>query len=133
MREPHSCPCSPIISLVRPFDISYFWSKFYDQYSSDDILSEGHLMLLSVSCDMCKDFFKETFFEMNKFPKKEPINFCKFYDNEGATQLPLRSDHFINSTVCYFLFDLNFITSILVMMSFHKGMVVSVPCDIDKH
>ena len=30
-------------------------------------------MLLSVSCDMCKGFFKETFFEMNKFPKKEPI------------------------------------------------------------
>ena len=52
MREPLSCPCSPIISSVRPFE-SYFWSKFFDQYSSDDILSEGHLMLLSVSCDMC--------------------------------------------------------------------------------
>ena len=86
-------------------------------------------MLLNVSCDMCKDFFK-TFFEMNKFPKKEPINFCKFYHNEGATQLQLPSDHFINPTISYFLFDLNFI---LVMMSFHKGVVVSVPCDIDKH
>ena len=56
-------------------------------------------MLLSVSCDMCKDFFKERFFEMNKFPKKEPINFCKFSDNEGATQLLLRSDHSISPTV----------------------------------
>ena len=98
MREPLSCPCSSIISSVRPFE-SYFWSKFFDQYSSDDILSEGHLMLLSISCDMCKDFFKETFFEMNKFPKEEPINCCKFYDNEGATELLLRSDHFINPTV----------------------------------
>ena len=112
---------------------SYFWSKFYDQNSSDDILSEGHLMLLSVSCNMCKDFFKETFFKMNKFPKKEPINFCKFYDNEGATQLILRSDHFINPTVWYLFVGPNFITSILMMMSFHKGVVVSVPCDIDKH
>ena len=81
---------------------------------------------------MCKDFFKEMFFEMNKFPKKEPINFCKFYDNEGATQLLLRSEHFINPTVWYLFFGLNFITSILVMMSFHKGVVVNVLCDIDK-
>ena len=56
-------------------------------------------MLSSVSFDMCKDFFRETFFEMKKFPKKEPIYFCKFYDNEGATELLLRSDHFINPTV----------------------------------
>ena len=90
-------------------------------------------MLLSVSCDMYKDFFKETFFEMNKFPKKEPINFCKFYDNEEATRLLLRSDHFINPTVRYLFFGQNFITSILVMMSFHKGVVVILPCDIDKH
>ena len=96
MMEPLSCPCSPIISSVRPFEIL---SKFYDQYSSDDILPEGYLMLLSISCDMSKDFFKETFFEMNKFRKNEPINFCKFYDNEGATQLLLRSDHFISPTV----------------------------------
>ena len=66
-------------------------------------------MLLSVSCDICNDFFKETFFEMNKFAKKELKNFCKFYDNEGATQLLLRSDHFISPTVQYFFFDLNFI------------------------
>ena len=90
-------------------------------------------MLLSVSCDMCKDFFKETLFEMNRFPKTEPINFCKFHNNEGATQLLLRSEHLINPTAWYLFLGLNFITSILVMMSFHKGVVVSVPCDIDKH
>ena len=56
-------------------------------------------MLSSVLCHMCKDFFKETFFEMNKFPKKEPMHFFKFYDNVGATQLLLRSDHFINPAV----------------------------------
>ena len=55
---------------------SCFWSKFYDQYSNDDILLQRHLMLLSVSCDVYKDFFKETFFETRKFPKKKPINFC---------------------------------------------------------
>ena len=30
-------------------------SKFYDKYSSDDILSQGHLMVLSVPCDIQKD------------------------------------------------------------------------------
>ena len=34
---------------------SSFQSKFYDQYSSGDILSQGHLMLLSVPCDIEKD------------------------------------------------------------------------------
>ena len=31
-----------------------------------------------------------------------------------------------------FFFGLNFITSILVMMPFHKGVVVSVLCDKEK-
>ena len=88
-------------------------------------------MLLSILCDMCKDFFKETFLKMNKFPKEEPMNSCKFYDNVGATQLLLRSDHFINPVVWYLFFGLNFIISILVMMSFHKGVVVGVPYDIE--
>ena len=76
MREPLSYLCGPIILSVRQFNI-LFWFKFYDKYFSDGILSQRHLMLLSVLCDMCKDFFKETFFEMNKykFPKKESINF----------------------------------------------------------
>ena len=52
-----------------------------------------------VPCDMRTDSFKDTFFEMSKFPMKEPINFCKFYDSEGTTQLLLRSDHFINPTI----------------------------------
>ena len=56
-------------------------------------------MVVSVLCDMRKDFFKGTFFEMNKLRKKEPVNFCKFYDNEGTPQLLLRSNHFINLTV----------------------------------
>ena len=74
---------------------------------------------------------RKFFFEMTKFPKTEPINFCKFYDNEGDTQLLLQSDHFINSTVWYLIFGQNFITSILVL-SFYKCMVMSVPCDIGK-
>ena len=63
--------------------------------------------------------------------KKEPINFCKLYDNE-TTHLPLRSDHFINPTVWHLVFGLNFITSILLMISFQKGKAVSAPCDIGK-
>ena len=46
-----------------------------------------------------QDSFKDTSVEMNKFPKKEAINFCKSYDNEEGTQLLFGSDHFINSTV----------------------------------
>ena len=63
-------------------------------------------MVVSVPCDMRKDYFKVTFFEMNKFPMKEPVNFCKFYDNEGTTQLLLQSDHFINATVWYLVFGI---------------------------
>ena len=65
--------------------------------------------------------------------KQKPINFCKLYDNEGTTQLPLRSDHFINPTVWHLALGLNFITSILLMISFHKGKAVSFPCDVGKH
>ena len=65
--------------------------------------------------------------------KKELINFCKLYDNEGTTKLPLRSDHFISPTVWHLVFGLNFITSILLMISFHKGKTVTVPCDTRKH
>ena len=56
-------------------------------------------MLVSVPCDMRKDSIKDTFFEKNEFPKKEPTGFCKTYDNEGTTQMLLRSDRFINPTV----------------------------------
>ena len=43
-------------------------SKFYDKYSTDDILSQGHLMVLSVLCDIEKDY--DTSFEINNFSKK---------------------------------------------------------------
>ena len=65
----------------------------------DAILSQGHLMVVRVPCDMRKDSFIDTPFEMNKFPKKEPINFCKFYYSEGATQLLLRVEHLTNLKV----------------------------------
>ena len=39
------------------------------------------------------------FFQDKEILKEEPINFCKLYDNEGNTQLPWRSNHFINPTV----------------------------------
>ena len=83
-------------------------------------------MIVSVPCDMRKECIKDTFFDMNKFPKKESIIFCKSYDNEGTFQLLLWFDYAVNPTVWYLLFGLNFITSILVIM------VVSVPCDIGK-
>ena len=69
-----------------------------------------------------------------KISKEGNYIFCKFYDNEGATQLLFRSNHFISPTVWFLFFGLNFIASIPVMISFHDDMVVvSVPCDIGKH
>ena len=65
-------------------------------------------MIVSVLCDMGKDSIKDTFFEMNKFPKEEPVNFCKPYDNEGTFQLLLQ--YLITRT----------------------SMVVNVPCDTGK-
>ena len=114
--------------------ISCLSSKFYDQYSSDDDLSQEHLMVVSIPCDAHKDSFKDTFLEMNKFTKKELINFWKFYDNEGTIQLLLWSDHFINPTIIYLIFGVNFITSVLVIISFSQGhlIVVNVQCDIGK-
>ena len=56
-------------------------------------------MVVRVSCDIGKGFLKDTSFEMNKFPKMKLLNFRKYYDSEGATQLLLRSDHFVNPTV----------------------------------
>ena len=35
--------------------ISRFGSTFYDQYSSDDILPQEYLMIVSSPCDMCKN------------------------------------------------------------------------------
>ena len=72
MRDPLS-----VAFVVRSFHqsdslTSCFWTKFYDQYSSDDILSPGHPILLNVLSDTCKNFFKETFFKLNKFPKRKP-------------------------------------------------------------
>ena len=55
--------------------ISHLRSKFYDQYYRDDMFSQGHLMVVNFPCDMRKDSFKDTLFEMNKFPKKKLISF----------------------------------------------------------
>ena len=68
MREPLS-----VVLVVRSFYQSdrlrsCVWYKFYDQFSSGDILSQGHIIVLSVPCDIGKDW--ETSFEMNKFSKK---------------------------------------------------------------
>ena len=35
--------------------ISRLWCKFYDQYSSYDILSQGHQVVVSNPCDIDKD------------------------------------------------------------------------------
>ena len=71
---------------------------------------------------MHKKSFKDTFFDMKTFPKKEPINFCKIYDNEGTIQLLFQSNNFINPTVWYLVFGLGFMTSIPVIRTYHKGI-----------
>ena len=128
MREPLSYPA------VRSFHQSdrlttCLWSTFYGQQSSDDMFSQGHLIVLS---NICVIQAKATLFSNETNFKKEPINFCKLYDKEETTQLPLPSHHFINPTVSHLTFSLNFITSILLMISFHKGKAVNVPWDTGK-
>ena len=56
-------------------------------------------MIMRVPCDMGKVFSKDTSLEINKFPKNEPINFRKFFDSDGVTQLLWWSDHFVNSDI----------------------------------
>ena len=43
-------------------------------------------------------------------------------DNEGTTQLLLRSDHLINPTIRYLVFGVNAMTIILVIISYRKGI-----------
>ena len=73
------------------------WCKFYDQCSSDNILSQGHLVVVSVRCDIRQRLGH--FFRNEQIFQEGTIDFCKFCDSEGATRLLLRSDHFISSTV----------------------------------
>ena len=73
-------------------------------------------MVVSIPCDMRKDFLILHFFRNEKVSEEKVINFCKFYDSEGSTQLLLRSDHFISPTVGYLVFGLDFMTSIRVMV-----------------
>ena len=112
-----------IVQSFHQFDplISRLWSKFYDQYSSDDILSKGYLMIVSVPCDMRKESIKDTFLRWENLQKKNLLNFCKSYDNEETFELLLRYHHFINPTVWYLVFGLNFMASILVMITYHNG------------
>ena len=63
---------------VQPFHQSdgltpFLRSQFYDQYSSDDILLQGHLVVLRVPYDIEKD--QSTSFEINKFPKNNLSTF----------------------------------------------------------
>ena len=60
---------------VRSFDqsdrlIFRLRSKYFDQYSGDDNLSQGHLIVVSVLYDMRKDFFQDTFFQITNFERK---------------------------------------------------------------
>ena len=130
MREPLSSPCGPIISSIWPFDILslvyVLWSVFYWWYLFTKASN-------SIERSVWYRQRLVQFFWIKPILKKESINFCKSYDNEGTTQLPLRSNHFINPTVWHLVFGLNFITSILLMTSFHKGKAVSVPCDTGNH
>ena len=94
--------------------ISRLTSKFADQCCSVDMLSKWHLMIMRVPWDMGKVFSKDTSLEINKFPKNEPINFRKFFDSDGVTQLLWWSDHFVNSDIWFFLLGLNLIITTLV-------------------
>ena len=79
-------------------------------------------MIVSVPFDMRKEFIKDTFSEINKFPNKEPINFCKCYDNLETFHLFLQSNYFINPTVWCLVLGVNFMTTILVIISCHMGI-----------
>ena len=79
-------------------------------------------MVVSVPRDTHKHSLKDTFLEIKKFRKKEHLSFCKFYNNEGTSQLLLQSDHFINPTVWLLVFGVSFMTRILVMIFCHKDI-----------
>ena len=78
-------------------------------------------MIVSVPCDMRKESIKDTFLRWENLQKKNLLNFCKSYDNEETFELLLRYHHFINPTVWYLVFGLNFMASILVMITYHNG------------
>ena len=87
--------------------ISHFWCKFYNQYSSDNIF-----FTRASNSSECSVWYRqrlEHFFqnEGNKFSKKEPVNFCKFYNSEGSTHLLLLSNHFVSLTIWFLLWGLN--------------------------
>ena len=48
------------------------------------------------------------------------INFRKYYDSDGATQLLLRANHFVIPTVWFLLLGLNLITTIAGLICHHK-------------
>lgn len=48
-------------------------SYCYEQFSSDDMLSQGHLVAVSVTSDRHKDSLNDTSFEICRFPKEDPI------------------------------------------------------------
>ena len=79
-------------------------------------------MIVTVPCDMRKELTKDTFFWTSKFPEKEPIDFCKSCDNDVTFLVVLQSNHFINPNVWFLVFDLHFMTSVLVKITDHKGM-----------
>ena len=84
---------------LRTNHFAYLRSKFDNQYSCVAMSFQGHLIVVSVQCDISKGSFKDTSLEMNKFPKKVPVNFHKCYDSEGAIQLLLWSNRFVNPAV----------------------------------
>ena len=114
-------------SVAKAFYQLFSWSSVGPSKCPIDkmISLQGYLTVwtvFSVPRVVATNSFMDTFFEMKKFPKKELINFCKSYDNEETFQLLLQPDHLINSTVWYLVFGLNFLTSILVMITYYKGI-----------
>ena len=69
-----------------------------------------------------RSFSRKLLSKLSNFQKREPVKFSKFYDSKGVTQMLLRSDHFINLNVWLVALGLNLMTSILVLICYHKGI-----------
>ena len=56
-------------SLLPAVQLDFSWTIQMSDRQNDRFTTQGRLMVASVPCDMRKESFEDTFFEMNKFPK----------------------------------------------------------------
>ena len=117
--EPLSCSRGSIISSI--------WQFFFSLHFTTSILvmMSYHKSIPSNDSERSvwymQRMYQRLFFENEPISKERTYKFLPD-DNEGTFRLLLPSDHFINPTVWYLVLGLNFMTSIMVMITYHKDI-----------